>query len=116
MTTTKSDFVETADDGPWDTIPEWCRKKGISKTAYYKIRPLGQGPKELRIPGTTIVRITAKADREWEERMMDLAQQESAQLEQQRRVEQARAAGRAAARSPLHISRRGKPDRAFRKQ
>jgi hypothetical protein len=89
------------------TIPEFCRRERISLSSYHKQKRRGLGPEELRIPGSNIVRITLRARREWHARMAELAQQHAALLEQQRRVELARVKGKAAAQSPLHVSRRG---------
>ena len=88
------------------TIKEFCRDEKISRCTFHKMQRLGLGPVELRIPGTNVVRITAMARREWHQRMAELAQHEAARIEQARRVELAREAGRAAARSALHVSRR----------
>ena len=63
-------------------------------------------------PGTNIRRITPEADAEWEAKMAKLATEEAARLAQQRRVELASAAGKAAAKSSKHVSRRGKGLRA----
>jgi hypothetical protein len=93
------------------SLKEWRSRRNISTATHYRLKRLGLAPEELSVPGTAIRHITPKADQEWEERMKGLAQQEAAKLEQQRRVEQARAAGQAAARSPLHISRRQRRDR-----
>jgi hypothetical protein len=88
------------------SIQEWCLKRDVSKSSFYKLQRLGFAPKVLRIPGTNIGRITLKADREWEAAMGKLAAQKAAKLERERRIELARAAGNAAALSPLHVSRR----------
>ena len=48
------------------TIKQFIEYAGISKSTYYKMRSLGQGPKETIVPGTRIIRITADACRAWE--------------------------------------------------
>lgn len=90
---------------------QWRAKRNISKATHYKLKRLGLAPAEWCPPGTNIHRITPAADAEWEAKMAELSQQQTAQLEQQRRVELAKAAGQAAAASPRHISRRGASNR-----
>ena len=108
MTKTISDLPAINEDGPSFSIPGFCEKENISLSSYHTVKRRGLGPEELRIPGTTIVRITAKARREWHELMAKLATEEAARLEQQRRVEHASAAGKAAAQSEKHVSKRGR--------
>ena len=72
------------------------------------MKRLGHGPKETHIPGTSVIRITPEARREWHAYLAKLAEQEAAKFERQRRVEQATVAGKAAAKSERHISKRGK--------
>jgi hypothetical protein len=66
----------------------------------------GLTPEVSEIPGTRIRRITAAAEAAWDARMAELAQSEAVQLEAERRRAQAAEAGRIAAQSPLHVSRR----------
>ena len=99
--------IDDDDDGPSFLIPEFCNLENISLSTYHKLQRRGLGPQELRVPGSRLVRITLRARREWHARMAELAQQQAALLEQQRRVELARVKGKAAAQSPLHVSRRG---------
>jgi hypothetical protein len=96
--------MENPDDSR--TIDEFCVDKNISRPSYFKIRRLGLGPEELRIPGTSIVRITRRAAEEWEERMARLSLEDAAKHERQRRKEHARRAGQAAAKSPAHVANR----------
>jgi hypothetical protein len=77
------------------TIREFC---AIEKR-------LGRGPQVMRIVGN-IVRISPEARREWHTRMAAFGQEEQAKLERERRVELARRAGQAAARSQKHIANR----------
>jgi hypothetical protein len=92
------------------TRAEWRRHRNISKASHYKMRKLGLAPDEVEVPGTKIARITAAADAAWERRMAELARSEDAKLESERRRAQAAEAGRIAAASPLHISKRGTAD------
>jgi hypothetical protein len=91
-----------------ETPEEWWTRRRYSKSTYYKLKRLGLAPAELRVPGTSIVRITRQADREWERLMAERAREQSAELERQRRVEACRRAGRAAAQSIYHVSKRAK--------
>jgi hypothetical protein len=88
------------------TRAEWRQKRRISKSSHHKLKNLGLAPEEDIVPGTAIARISPDADRRWEERMRALAQTEAARLEAERRHEIAVVAGRAAAKSPDHVSRR----------
>jgi hypothetical protein len=88
------------------TIRQFCQAKGISPASYFKMRRLGYGPDETRVPGTAIVRISPQAERDWDQRMEELRNNQVATLEEERRRAQAQQAGRIAARSPLHVSNR----------
>jgi len=88
------------------TIAEFCQHERISKTTFYKLRAAGLGPNELRLPNSAVVRITPEAREAWRVRMTEIAKTEAAQLEVERRRELAAVAGRIAAESPLHVSRR----------
>jgi hypothetical protein len=98
--------ISNAEKNRAKTIPEWCKARRLSRSTYHKLKKLGRGPKELEIPGTRIKRITPEADAEWEARMAELAKSETAQLEAERRRAQAAEAGKLAAQSPNHVSRR----------
>ena len=95
---------------PDKTIAEFCAAKRISKASYYEIQKRGLGPAETVYPGTHIKRISAAAENAWDEKMARLAESKAAKLEAERRREIATAAGRIAAASPLHISKRGTAD------
>jgi len=101
-----SERVTRFEDPRSRTLGEFCDIEHLSLSAYYALKGRGLGPEELRPPGTKIVRITAEAHATWRHRMRELAQTEAAKLETQRRCELAGIAGRAAAASPLHISKR----------
>ena len=68
------------------TIQEFCDLKNLSRSSYFKIRRAGNGPAEIRPPGTDIIRITPAAARDWEVRMVELGKSKQAQLERQRRA------------------------------
>lgn len=76
------------------TIDEFCALENISRFSYYKMRKNKHGPKELHIPGSEIVRITAEAHAEWRERMQELAVTKAGKLENARRVAQRKLAGK----------------------
>jgi hypothetical protein len=89
------------------TIRQFCILENMAVATYYKMRRLGHGPDEMRIPGTAIVRITQQARRDWHARMGELGRSREAELEAARRHAQTVAAGKAAAASLRHVSRRG---------
>jgi hypothetical protein len=70
------------------------------------IRSSSAGCHVFHVPGTRIERITPEARQAWRERMAELAKSETAQLEAERRRAQAAEAGKLAAQSPNHVSRR----------
>jgi hypothetical protein len=89
------------------TRANWRARRNVSKTTHAKLKNLGLAPDEYNVPGTRIIRITEAADVAWAERMAEFAKSEEARLEAERRREIAVQAGKAAAASPLHVSRRG---------
>jgi len=84
---------------------QFCWVENISKAKFYELKKRGLAPDETNIDG--LLRITPKAREEWHERMAKLAKGEAARIEAERRRELAVIAGKAAAASPLHVSRRG---------
>jgi hypothetical protein len=84
----------------------WRARRNVSKSSHYKLKVLGLAPDEYNVPGTRLTRITEEADAAWELRMRQLAKSETARLEAERRRELAAVAGRIAAESPLHVTRR----------
>jgi predicted DNA-binding transcriptional regulator AlpA len=88
------------------TIPEFCKLERLSKATFYNLKKRGLAPAVLAIPGSNIRRITAAARAEWYARMRELAGGEAAQLEHERRRELTATAGKLAAQSPNHMSRR----------
>jgi len=100
------DQDDALDREPSMTINEFLAVERISRSSYYKMRDHGYGPAETRVPGTEIIRISARARREWHARLEERARSEAAELERERRASQRRAAGKIAAASPKHVSRR----------
>ena len=90
------------------TPAEWRWKRRVSKSSHYELKKRGLAPEETIVPGTKIARISPDADRRWEARMARLAETEAARLEAVRRRELASVAGRIAAESPRHVSKRQK--------
>jgi hypothetical protein len=70
------------------------------------MKRLGVGPREERVPGTTIIRITPEARRAWHAQLAEMRQSREAELEERRRSAHATQAGKIAAASPLHVSKR----------
>ena len=83
---------------------QFCWVENISLAKYFELKKKGLGPRVEDIDG--VKRITPQAREEWHKRMAELAKGEAAQLEAERMRELASIAGRAAAASPLHISKR----------
>ncbi|MGO9049750.1 MAG: hypothetical protein ACLP19_16060 [Xanthobacteraceae bacterium] len=96
--------TELLKDPPY-TIEEFCELERIGISTYYKMQRLGYGPDETRIPGIGIVRITHAARLAWHKRLAALRNTEMTKLEAARRTAAAIHAGRAAAASPLHVSK-----------
>jgi hypothetical protein len=82
------------------TIPQFCARNQISRPTYNRLRAGGLGPVEMR-PGLNIIRITAEAERDWQQ----LMQEERKEFEL-KASERAVKAGEAAAKSEKHISKR----------
>ena len=92
---------------------QFCWLENISRAKFYHLKKRGLAPTVTDIDG--LQRITPEAREEWHQRMAELAQGEAARLEAERRRELAAIAGRAAAASPLHISKRQNPSRRSRR-
>jgi hypothetical protein len=100
--------ITSMDDPRSRLISDFCFIENFSPTTYFKLHRLGFGPEELCPPQSKIRRITREAHVEWRQRMRELAQSEAGALEHERRRRQASEAGRRAAASPKHVSRREK--------
>jgi hypothetical protein len=83
--------------------------ENISLSKYHELRKKGLGPAVTEIDG--LQRITPEARDDWHALMAEHAQSEAARLEAKRRHEQAITAGKRAAESALHISKRRKRHR-----
>jgi hypothetical protein len=92
---------------------QFCWAENISLAKYFELKKRGLGPAITDIDG--VQRITPEAREEWHKRMAELANGEAARLEAERRRELAALAGRAAAASPLHVSKRQNPLRRRRR-
>jgi len=55
------DQDDALDREPSMTINEFLAVERISRSSYYKMRDHGYGPAETRVPGTEIIRISARA-------------------------------------------------------
>src|SRR5262249_30766241 len=63
------------------TVTQFCEAEAISESSYYKLKGLGLAPEEMSPPGLPgLVRITAAARKDWQERMATLDGTESAAL------------------------------------
>jgi hypothetical protein len=91
------------------SILEWCVKRNYSRSTFFKLQRAGHAPKVRHIPGSNCPRITPAADAQWEKDMEKLATEQAGKLEASRRVELASAAGKKAAASELHVSKRYRP-------
>jgi hypothetical protein len=89
------------------SLSEFCRVENFSKSFFYALRKKNLAPAVSDING--LLRITPQAREEWHQRMLELAKSSAAQVEAERRRELATVAGKAAAASDRHISKRQKP-------
>ena len=88
------------------TLAEWRAKRRISSWKFYEMQKNGTGP-EVWCDGK-VKRISAQADREWEERARERARnptKEQLKVNKLLRIHAHRAARRSAA-SPKHVARR----------
>lgn len=95
-----------SDVGPSMTIREFCALERMSKVTYHKLKRNGLGPDELRAPGMTFVRITPAARLDWHARMAEMRKSEAVEKERQQRSDACRVAGKLAAASPNHHSKK----------
>ena len=89
-----------------ENIEQWCARRGISRTTFCEWEKRGRAPTVIRVGG--VARITARNDEAWERSEARRAKTKAARLEAQRRSKTNTAAGRIAAQSPLHVSKREK--------
>jgi hypothetical protein len=99
------------------SITAFCKSKGMSRAFFYALKRKGLAPRldEITAPGEPgvnrgrglkLVRITAESERAWDKQMEQLRASEAAELEAARARDQRLVAGKLAAQSPLHVSRR----------
>jgi hypothetical protein len=105
MTTTDDTTVDTERSL---TRKQFCAAENISLSTYAKLKRLGHGPDETHFPRMALVRISAEARRRWHAENEKWNKTKEADLENQRRVDNSRAAGKKAAKSPDHVSKRKK--------
>jgi hypothetical protein len=84
---------------------DFCTVENISMSTYRKMKRLGFGPREFRIPGFAFARITPTARLEWRKKIEKQSNSRALKLQHQRRVAQTKVAGKLAAASPLHVSK-----------
>lgn len=90
-----------------ETVDKWRAVEALSKSSFYELQKSGHGPQMLRVPNSKIVRVI-ESHASWRARMAALATSEAGKLETERRQELARDAGRRAAASSKHVSKRRK--------
>jgi hypothetical protein len=94
------------------TRKQFCVAENISLSTYAKLRRLGRGPKETHYPGMNLVRISPEARQKWHSENEKWNKSKAADLEQARRIALASAAGKKAAKSERHVSKRKKAAKA----
>ena len=88
---------------PSYTISEFCKLERFSEPTYFKMKRKGHGPEELTIPSLpATVRITAKARREWHEKMAAQGKKQPGRAFRRDRAKHA-------AESDNHVSKKKKP-------
>jgi hypothetical protein len=94
-------------------IRQFCEAEGFTTGYYYKLRRLGLGPRERRLPGG-IVQIMPEDRLAWRERMANPAPATAdlIEREKQERRERTRKAAFVAVASDKHVSKRPKLQRA----
>jgi predicted DNA-binding transcriptional regulator AlpA len=107
MVTTLSDEATRTAFSP----EEFCSRNGISMATFWKLRDAGRAPKLMYLG--RIIRISAEAERAWQIARENPTAKEAAEIARKRKMRQrmGRAAGLAAAASPLHVSKQGRRKR-----
>lgn len=85
------------------TIDEFCQRNGISRFTYHKLKNQGRGPREMALGG--VIRITPKAEADWQ-RAREMPKDAEARLIERERQHRQRIS-RTAAKSPKHVSKAG---------
>ena len=104
---TKEQREKAIEEGRDMTLPEWCAKRNISLPTFYKMDRMGLAPETYEVPVVRGKRITPAADARWEKKMYALGKTKAAKREAERRRKPGAHAGKIAAQSPLHVSKRG---------
>jgi hypothetical protein len=99
---------DTVDSDRSLTRRQFCEAENISLSTYHKLKRAGLGPVETCFKGMGLARITAMARRKWHADNEKWNSTKEAELEKQRRIANASLAGREAAKSERHVSKRGK--------
>jgi hypothetical protein len=76
------------------TINDFCLVERISRATFFKMQKAGYAPETLRVPGLATVRITAKARREWQQRLAALKDDIQIEKKREETVNIARRAGK----------------------
>lgn len=91
-------------------LAEFRKAEGdMSAASFYKLMRTGFGPETTVIPGTSILVVTPEARRAWRKRIAKYNEEKASELRAAGEARAARAslAGKSAAASPAHHSRRG---------
>jgi hypothetical protein len=105
---------------PPKSISAFCRSRGMSRAFFYALKRRGLAPKldEIILPGELgvnrgrglrLVRISAESERAWDKQMEEMRASKSSELEAARAREQRQVAGKLAAASAQHVSKRAHP-------
>jgi hypothetical protein len=99
------------------SIAQFCYAENISKATFYKLKRQGLAPELTYVPvqGMTLIRISPAARRKWHAKLKALQFSRAGALEAARRSAQCTEAGRIAAASPAHVSRRKTTDHRRRR-
>jgi hypothetical protein len=93
-------------------IKDFCTKHGIGRFSYNRMRDAGWGPVETRRPGSSIVKITPKAEQDWTKLQSSSKAQAQIARERERKTAQSKIAGQLAAQALA--AKRAKHKRAAR--
>jgi len=96
-TTNKFEGLARSDLPPLErvayTVPEFCFRNNISRPTYHRLRAEGRGPVEMRL-GLNAIRISADAERDWQNRRTRPEGRGRCSQEQQARQQTARTEAR----------------------
>jgi hypothetical protein len=95
-------------DGVMMSRAEFCKRANISMSAFHSMKRSGNGPEETYYAGSNVARISIEAYHAWQAKNEAWSKSKEVKLEIARRRENAIAAGKKAAESPKHVSKRGK--------